>query len=77
MLIVKYKKVSYLSFSDYVQIKLLFSRDISIPRFKSRWNLFSCCSSERNYTKNTLIIHIHGGGFIAMSSTSHENYLRK
>jgi len=24
-----------------------------------------------------LIIHIHGGGFIAMSSSSHENYLRK
>src|SRR5690606_5103011 len=23
------------------------------------------------------IIHIHGGGFVSMSSSSHENYLRK
>ena len=27
-------------------------------------------------TQNTLIIHIHGGGFISMSSSSHQNYSR-
>ena len=26
---------------------------------------------------NSILIHIHGGGFVAMNSTSHENYLRK
>ena len=25
---------------------------------------------------DTLVIHIHGGGFIATSSASHQNYLR-
>jgi len=30
-----------------------------------------------NLTRNSIIIHVHGGGFIAMSSTTHENYLRK
>jgi len=26
---------------------------------------------------NSLIIHIHGGGFVAMSSGSHQNYTRQ
>jgi hormone-sensitive lipase len=30
-----------------------------------------------NFTRNSIIVHVHGGGFIAMSSTTHENYLRK
>ena len=25
---------------------------------------------------NALIIHVHGGGFVAMSSSSHQNYTR-
>jgi hormone-sensitive lipase len=39
--------------------------------------MFDCCFSKINYTRNSLIIHIHGGGFVATSSTTHENYLRK
>lgn len=30
-----------------------------------------------NFTRDSLIIHIHGGGWVAMSSSSHENYLRQ
>ena len=32
---------------------------------------------ERKHTKHleTVMIHIHGGGFVAMSSSSHQNYL--
>lgn len=41
------------------------------------YSLFDCCSSRLNYTRDSLIIHIHGGGWVAMSSSSHENYLRK
>jgi hormone-sensitive lipase len=62
---------------NYVKIKLLSSKDLFIPRLRKKWSLFSCCLVERNYTRNALIIHIHGGGFVAMSSSSHENYLRK
>lgn len=41
-----------------------------------------CCSSIRKEPTNfiqfsSLIFHIHGGGFIAMSSASHQNYTRK
>ena len=46
-----------------------------LPKFKS--GLFTCCTPDINRTRNSLIIHIHGGGFVAMSSQSHECYLRK
>jgi hormone-sensitive lipase len=60
-----------------VKIKLLSSTNFYIPSLRSKWNIFTCCLSERNYTRDALVIHIHGGGFVAMSSTSHECYLRK
>jgi hormone-sensitive lipase len=65
--------------NNYVKIKLLSHNAFYIPRFKSNWNfnLFNCCANERNFTRNSLIIHVHGGGFVSMSSSSHENYLRK
>jgi hormone-sensitive lipase len=62
---------------NYIKVKLLSSSDFFIPKLRSKWGLFTCCSSERNFTRDSLIIHIHGGGFVAMSSSSHENYLRK
>lgn len=64
---------------NYVKIKLLFHNNFYIPRFKSNWkfNFFKYFGMEKNFTRNALVIHIHGGGFIAMSSNSHENYLRK
>lgn len=34
-------------------------------------------SSFNDHSKGDLLIHIHGGGFVSMSSTSHENYLRR
>ena len=37
----------------------------------------NCCTSERNYNRRAIIIHVHGGGFVSMSSSSHESYLRK
>jgi hormone-sensitive lipase len=44
--------------------------------------LLMCCSSIRKEPTHfiqysSLVFHIHGGGFIAMSSASHENYTRK
>ena len=58
----------------YVRVKLLHSRKLRILKL-NKFGLFGL--SERNYTRNSLIIHIHGGGFVSMSSNSHENYLRK
>lgn len=73
------KEIEDTSLSKYVKIKLLHNSEIIIPQFdKSNSGIFSCYNTkpEANYTRDTLIIHIHGGGFVAMSSTSHENYLR-
>jgi hormone-sensitive lipase len=61
---------------EYVKIKILHNSEIHIPTLRSSlW--FNCCVSKVNQTRNSIIIHIHGGGFIAMSSSTHENYLRK
>ena len=42
---------------------------------------YLCCSSirrnNRDISKNSIILHIHGGGFITLSPLSHENYIRK
>lgn len=38
-----------------------------------------CCSGRNktiNYVKR-VVIHFHGGGFVAMSSFSHQTYTRK
>lgn len=61
-----------------MKIKLLNSTNLNIPNLNTNtWNPFSCCLGGRNMTRDTLIIHVHGGGFVAMSSSSHEGYLRK
>jgi acetyl esterase/lipase len=63
--------------NDYVKIKLLSQRQFFIPQYKNFWSCFTCCVSTKNFNRDSLIIHIHGGGFIAMSPSSHENYTRK
>jgi len=62
---------------DYVKVKLLFNQRMLIPTMTKSCGIFSCCVPSENKTRNTLIIHVHGGGYVAMSSTSHECYLRK
>ena len=67
-------------FNDFVKLKLLHCCDWYLPIVKDNKNTFySCCSNIPLYnsTRDALVIHIHGGGFVAMSSSSHENYLRK
>lgn len=31
---------------------------------------------EKKGIQNALVIHVHGGGFVSMSSGSHQNYTR-
>lgn len=61
---------------DYVKVKLLHSKHLNLPRSTQSY-FFECCYSKLNFTRDALVIHIHGGGFVAMSSSSHESYLRK
>lgn len=71
----------------YLKVKLLHSEYLNLKEkdtnfvvkgLKSAVNTINCCSSTINkYVPKNLIIHIHGGGFVAMSSSSHEMYLRK
>ena len=72
------KKINYIKVillhNSYIRINLPLEKD-------SILNKFLCCSSSRytNYdiSKNSIILHIHGGGFITLSPIYHENYLRK
>jgi acetyl esterase/lipase len=66
--------------SEKLPIDLKTGEDSRIPKFST-----SCfCLPPRpislpkhaNNTTDKIIIHIHGGGFVAMSSGSHQNYTR-
>ena len=69
---------------NYIKVILLLNSyiRINLPLEKNSFlDKFLCCSSSRytNYdiSKNSIILHIHGGGFITLSPIYHENYLRK
>jgi len=63
---------------NYVKVRIISHKNFFVPTQKSFVsNFFSCCAVEKNFFRDSLIIHIHGGGFIAMSASSHENYTRK
>lgn len=68
-----------------IKLKILSSgkNDLHVPfELLGKKCAMNCCCSNNTYQLKSskpgnLIIHIHGGGFVAMSSSSHENYLRK
>lgn len=71
----KYVKVKIIH-NNYIQTEYDIENSNNI--FKSFLSCFAGNHHEKkNYTRNSLIIHIHGGGFVAMSASSHETYLRK
>jgi hormone-sensitive lipase len=59
------------------------SQVVSIAKEEKNKSHISCCDSEASLYSfpsiqfDKLILHIHGGGFIASSSSSHQNYTRK
>lgn len=62
----------------YVKIKLLHKDNLRIPTKNSLKNFInSCCKPDIINNRNSIIMHVHGGGFVAMSPSSHENYTRK
>ena len=69
---------------NYIKVTLLHNSFIKInlpPENDSFFDKFLCCSASRftnnDISKNSIIFHIHGGGFITLSPICHENYLRK
>jgi hypothetical protein len=63
--------------NEYVKVRIINYKDFYVPLDKNIFSFMNCFGVEKNYDVNSLVIHIHGGGFIAMSSSSHENYTRK
>ncbi len=61
---------------NYIKIKVYHSLNLKLKRPKGGFLSF-CRSDSSNITRNAILIHIHGGGFVAMSPSSHENYTRK
>jgi len=69
---------------DYVKIVLTHNSHIKTPlddENNSFFNGLLCCNINPQFSKNSnndsIILHIHGGGFITLSPLSHENYTRK
>ena len=62
--------------SNYIKIKVLSSRTF---KYQNGEKGLKALINKKAITKtrNCIMIHIHGGGFVAMSPSSHENYLRK
>ena len=71
------KKINYIKLTllHNSYIKTLFNEE------KTFFNKYLCCNANKqfykNKTKDSIILHIHGGGFITQSPHSHENYTRK
>jgi acetyl esterase/lipase len=58
-----------------------FKQNTDFPGIHNIKSIISECAApsikyDEDYSNTNLILHFHGGGFVAMSSFSHENYLR-
>ena len=69
---------------NYVKIVLIhnsFIKTLIHDENNSLLDGLLCCNNNleyhKNMTKDSIIVHIHGGGFITLSPLSHENYTRK
>jgi hormone-sensitive lipase len=50
--------------------------DVPIKRL-AEFDPVNCCQAPKSPQFFELVIHIHGGGFVSMSSASHQSYTRK
>ena len=69
---------------NYIKVILIHNSFIklNLPEEKDSFlnKLLCCVSSHHNsndVSKQSIILHIHGGGFITLSPLSHENYIRE
>jgi hormone-sensitive lipase len=64
-------KSFFTKYRKYVQIRVLSEHKLNV-NFKT-----GKLKADENTNIKTVIIHIHGGGFISLSSRVHQTYLRK
>jgi len=69
--------INTLHLENYVKVRFISSQDFIVPQHQSFWSKIISKKDHCNSPRESLIIHIHGGGWIAMSSSSHEMYTRK
>ena len=69
----KNNKKNYISTRLFHSSKITFENERKNPK---KILFFIPTTPEENKTKNSIIIHIHGGGFIATTTFFHEKYLR-
>ena len=69
----KNNKKNYISTRLFHSSKITFEIERKNP---NKFLFFFPTIPEENKTKNSIIIHIHGGGFIATTTFFHEKYLR-
>ena len=69
----KNNKKNYISTRLFHSSKITFDIERKNP---NKFLFFFPTIPEENKTKNSIIIHIHGGGFIATTTFFHEKYLR-
>ena len=69
---------------NYIKVILIHNSflKLNLPEEKDSFlnKLLCCVSSHHNsndVSKQSIILHIHGGGFITLSPLSHENYIRE
>jgi len=60
---------------DKIQVRIISPEEVTPVAPKGLFSFFKKKDSTRKQL-DTLIIHIHGGGFVSMSSGSHQIYLR-
>ena len=67
-------KINLVTSDNPIEFKNPKSEDYTKVRFLANFPLFS---ENRERIKKSIVIHIHGGGFIAMSTTSCQSYLKR
>ena len=71
------EKISHEEKQYYTSTRLLHSSQIIFSNENNKYYRYFFCKTPKNKIRNTLFIHIHGGGFVSMTTTMHEPYLRK
>jgi len=71
------EKIKPIQSNKYITVRFISAQEFIVPQHQSFWSKIVTKKDHNNSPRDSLIIHIHGGGFIAMSSGSHEMYTRK
>lgn len=71
------KKINKDFSNDYVKVRFISNRKFVIPSRQSLISKMIYKKDHNNSIHNSLIIHVHGGGFVSLSPSSQEIYTRR